>query len=88
MGLQEVVDKGADLLGVELGRRVRIEHRRLVDVLPFPGQRCRDCQFLDVDVGLHQRRQLRRECANDSRLHAIAVDEARDFDASRAVAGL
>src|SRR5215216_2775285 len=60
VGFQEIVDEGADLVGIELGGRVWIEHRRLVNVLSFPGQGGRDRQFLDVDVCLHQRRQLRR----------------------------
>src|SRR5256885_12357340 len=59
--LQQPVDELVDLPERELRRRVRVEHRRVVDVLALPRQRGLDRQRLDVDVRLHQRRELRRQ---------------------------
>ena len=39
-----------------------------------------DDEFLYVDVGSHQRGELRRQLADTRRLHAVVVDEAGDFD--------
>ncbi|MNL87144.1 hypothetical protein D3C87_2161580 [compost metagenome] len=38
-----------------------------------------DRQFLDIDVGAHQRRQLRRQVADKGRLDAGSIDEAGHF---------
>ena len=47
---QQGVDQGGDLIQVELGRCVGVEHGCVVDVVDPPGQ-CRfDRQLLDVDV--------------------------------------
>jgi hypothetical protein len=80
MRFQQIVHQPADLLRVQFGGGVRIEHGRLVDVLAVAGQGRLDGQFLDVDVGLHQGGQLGRQDANLRRLDAVAVDHAGDFD--------
>jgi hypothetical protein len=36
VGQQQGVDQGGDLIQVELGRRVGVEHRRVVDVVDRP----------------------------------------------------
>src|SRR5438046_2143401 len=59
--LQQQVDELVDLPERELGGRVRVEHRRLIDVLALAGQRRLDRQRLHVDVRLHQRGELRRQ---------------------------
>ena len=80
MGGEQVVDQVPDLVEVELGRRVRIHHRGVIDVLAVLGHQRRDGQFLHVDVGADQRGQLRRQGADIGRLDAVAVDEAGHLD--------
>ena len=63
-------------------RGVRVEHRRVVDVLAPAGERGLDGQLLHVDVGLDQRGELRRQRADRLRLDAVPVDEARHLDAA------
>ena len=65
----------------QLGRRVRIEHRRVLGVVLAAGDDRLDRQLLHVDVGLHQRRELRRQAADADRLDAVVVDQARHLDA-------
>ena len=59
MRLDEFVHEELDLIRIQLRRGVRIEHGGVVDVLPLAGQRSFYRKRLYVDVGLHQRRQLR-----------------------------
>ena len=54
----------------------------MVDVLALAGQRRFDGQRLDVDVGLHQRSQLRRQRTDRGRLDAVLVDQTGHFDAT------
>src|SRR5947207_10715034 len=61
VGLDEPVHEVVDLLQRELRGRVRIEHRRVVDVVAAAGQGGLDRQLLDVDVRPDQRCELRRE---------------------------
>jgi hypothetical protein len=49
-------------------------------MLALAGRRRLDRQRLHVDVGLHQRRKMRRQRAHAYRLHAVAVDQARHLD--------
>jgi hypothetical protein len=61
---------------------VRVEHGGVVDVLALALQDGGDGQLLDVDVGAHQGRELRRQGADAHRLHAVGVDQAGDLDAA------
>ena len=58
----------------QLGRRMRVEHRRVLGVVLAAGDDRLDRQLLHVDVGLHQRRELRRQAADADRLDAVVVD--------------
>ena len=77
--VEQRVDEGVDLVEVELGRGVRIEHRGVVHVLAPAGERGLHRELLHVDVRADQRGELRRQRADVRRLHAVAVDEARHF---------
>ena len=77
---EQVVGQRPDLVEVELGGGVRVEHRRVVDVLGVLGQQRLHGQVLDVDVGAHQRDQLRRDVPHDRRLQAVGVDQRRHLD--------
>jgi len=59
-----------------------IEHGGVVHVLALPGQRRLDGQSLNVHVGLHEARQLRREPADRLRRNSSPVRDARDFNAT------
>ena len=71
-----------DLIEVQLGGGVRVEHGGVIDVLALAGQRGFHRQRLHVDVGLHQRRQLRRQRPDVRRLQAGPVDQARHLHAA------
>lgn len=60
---------------------MRIEHDSLIDVVLLQRARSLDRQQLHVDVRAVQRGALLRQIADDGRLHAVAVDEARNLDA-------
>src|SRR2546422_5993149 len=58
--LEQAVNELVDLGQRQLRRRVRIEHGRVIDVLPLPGERRLDGQGLHVQVGLEQTSSRRR----------------------------
>ena len=61
---------------------MRIHHRGVIDVIPvFVEDRLRQ-QRLYVDVGLHQRRQMRRQRAHFGRLNTVGVHQASHFHAA------
>ena len=70
MGGQKVVRQVPDLVEVQFGPGVRVQHRGVIDVLGVFGQQRLHRQVLHVDVGAHQRDQLRRDVAHDGRLQA------------------
>ena len=57
----QVFDERADLAQVQFGRRVRIEHGGVVDMVAILGQKGLHRQFLHVHICTHQCGQLRRE---------------------------
>ena len=58
---------------------MRIHHRGVIDVIAIFGEdRLRE-QRLHVDIGLHQRRQMRRQRAHFGRLDAVGVHQAGHF---------
>src|SRR4029450_7176052 len=61
VGLHELIDEVVALLKGALGGGVRVEHGRVVGVASVAAERRLDGQLLDVDVGAHQGRQLRRQ---------------------------
>ena len=58
---------------------MRIEHGGVVDVLSLPRECSFDGQSLDIDVGLHQCRQVRWQFADLCRLESGSIDEYRHF---------
>jgi hypothetical protein len=78
--VDQLVDERVDLVEVELGSGVRVEHRGVVHVLALPGECGLHRQFLHIDIRADERRELRRECADVRGLHAVAVDEARNLN--------
>ncbi len=81
MGGDELVAHRPDLIEGQDGRGVGIEHDGVVDVLALAGEGGFDGQVLDIDVGLAKRGELRRKSADMGRLHALGIDQARDFHA-------
>jgi len=79
--MQELVGHLRDPVQGEVRRRQRVERDGVVHVLDVPGERCTNRQGLHVRVRAVDRGELRREFAERRRLHALAVDQARDLDA-------
>ena len=48
----QVIHQRPDLIQVEFGGGMRVEHRCVVDMIAFAGQRRLDRERLDVDIGL------------------------------------
>src|SRR5256885_705084 len=65
--LEQQVDELVDLPERELGRRVRVEHRRVVDVLAAAGQGRFDRELLDVHVRPDEPCELWRQRADGFR---------------------
>jgi hypothetical protein len=74
------VDEGADLAEVELGRGVGVHVGGVIEVGDVLFHQRADGQLLHVDLGAHERHELRRDVVHDRRLHAVAVDEAGHLD--------
>src|SRR5690606_1992270 len=79
---KQIVDQRADLLQVQLGGRVRVQHGGVIDVLALAGDGGFNRQLLDVHVRAHERGQLGRNLAHAGWLDAVRVDEARHLDAA------
>jgi hypothetical protein len=80
MGLDQVVAERHDLVNRQLGARVRIEKRGLVDRLFLLFQGGLDGQQLHIDVRAVQGRACLGQVADLAALHAVAVHHARDLD--------
>ena len=76
MRLDEVIHQIPDLLQIQFGGGVGIEHGRVINVFAPAGQGRFDGEGLNVDVGLHQRGQVGRQAANADRLETIFVYQA------------
>ena len=76
---EQVVDEVPDLVEVEFGRSVRVHHRGVIKMLAIFVHQRGDGQFLHIDVGADQRGKLRRQFADECRLDARGVDQARHF---------
>jgi len=72
------------LFQIKLGGGMRIEHGGVVDVLALAGQGCFYRQGLDIDVGLDEGGQVRRQAADPGRLQAVSVHQAGYFHAALA----
>lgn len=82
MSRDQIIDKAVNLVQVKLGRRVRIHHRRVVDMLPITGQGGLYRQSLHIDIRLHGCGQLRRQDTDVGRLDAICIDQTGNLDAT------
>jgi hypothetical protein len=71
MGGQQVGGQRPDLVEVEFGGGMRVQHGGVIDVLGVLGQQRLHGQVLHVDVGPHQRDQLRRDVVHDGRLQPM-----------------
>ena len=58
MGSKKVVDESADLIEVELGSGVRIQHGCMMNKTGIALEDRFNCQGLHVDVGLHESCEL------------------------------
>lgn len=65
---QQLVYHRADLLEIKHGRSMEIHHGRMIHMFAILVQHRLDDQFLHVDVGAHQRRELRRQFTDARRL--------------------
>ena len=79
MGFDHLIAHRDDIVHRQLAGRVRIEHNRLIDIILLQRARRLDREELDVDVRAVQRSALLRQVADDGRLHAVAIDEARNL---------
>lgn len=67
-GAAQPIHHCADLLEIKHGRSMGIHHGRMIHMFVILVQHCLDDQFLHVDVGAHQRRELRRQFTDARRL--------------------
>ena len=71
----------ADVIDRQLCGSMRVEQGGMVDGFAFARHRRFDGQQLSIYVGPVQRCQLLRQIADVARRDALAIDQARDFDA-------
>ena len=79
MGFDEIVAHADDVVDTKLRGGMGVEHRRLVDVFLFQGQRGFDGDEVDVDVGAVEGGELFGEGADMASLYAVDIDQAGDF---------
>ena len=79
MGFGQLIDKGPDLIKTQFGGSVRVEHCSVVDMFTLACQRGFDNQRLDIDVGLHECREMRGQRANFGGLEAILIHKTWNF---------
>ena len=82
MRFDHLVAHSPDFIEGQGGRRVRIHHDCLVNVLPFFGQRGFDGKVLHVDIGAADGGQLWGQVSNMSGLQSIAIDQDGNFHAT------
>ena len=62
-----------NLAQIQLGGGVRVHHGRVIDVFGVLVHQCADCQFLHIDLGAHERRQLRWNVVDHGRLDTVGI---------------
>ena len=82
MRLDQLIHQGPDFVQAQLGGGVWVEHGGVVYMLALARQGRFHRQRLDVDVGLHQRRQLRGQGADLGGLDAVLVHQAGHLHAA------
>mgnify|MGYP004008999189 FL=1 len=60
---------------------MRVEHRGMVDVIPFFGQGSFHCQRLYINLRLHEGYQMWGQGTNFGGLNAVMIHETGDFNA-------
>ena len=81
MRFEEIVAHGFDFVKRQFGACMRVEHGRLIDERTGLRHSRFDDEIVDVDVRHVEGGALRRQFADGAALHAVAVDEAGDFNA-------
>ena len=81
MRFEEIVAHGLDFVKRQFGAGMRVEHGRLIDERAGFRHGRFDDEIVDVDMRHVEGGTLRRQFADGAALHAIAVDEAGDFNA-------
>ena len=79
---QKIIDQVPDLIEVKFRRRVRIQHRCMVNPISVLLQNCFDRQGLDIDIRLHQGCEMGRNLPNLNWLNAAFIDDTRNFHAA------
>ena len=77
MRCDEIFDNIPYLLQVKLRRSVWVHHRGMEDVFAVFSHQGMNGQFLNIDVGANQGRQLRWQIANEGGLNAPVIYQAR-----------
>ena len=67
------INQIVDLIKIQLGRRVRIKHGRMIDVGSILLQQRLNRQILNIQICAHQGDQLRRNIIHNRRLHAAVA---------------
>jgi hypothetical protein len=79
MRCQEFACEIPYLLQIQLGSRMRIHHGGMVDVFAVLRDKSPYGEFLHVDIGTDERRELWRQVADGGGLYAIVVNKAGNF---------
>ena len=82
MRRQQIIDQMPDLVEVQFSRRMRVQHGGVINMFSLAGQQRFNRQLLDVDIGLHQSGEMRRQMADFLRVQTVPVNQARYFHAS------
>jgi hypothetical protein len=77
MSANEILDQVPNLLQVEFSSRVWVHHGGMEDVLAAFRHQGVNRQFLNIDAGADQGRQLRWEITDAGRLDATVIHQAR-----------
>ncbi len=79
MRLEKRVHELPYLVQIEFGCRVGVHHGGVINMLALLLDKCPNRQFLNVDVGAHQRGQLRGQLSDRCGLDARGIDKAWNF---------
>ena len=82
VGVNQVIHQFPDLVEIQFGSGVRVEHGGVVNMIPLARHRRLDHHRLHVNIGLHQRGQVRRQRPDLNRLDAVFIDRAGYFNAA------
>ena len=80
MRRQQFINQRPNLVEGQFGCRVRVEHGGVVDMLAFTAYQRLHRQLLNINIGLHQRCELRRQRADFLWAQPFAVNQTGHFN--------